>query len=210
MNSPKNRSHRPAASRGFTLIELLVVVLVIGTLAGFAVPYYLKTVEISKANAGAALANEVATAARMYAVDHGIHLSGALTGACSGTSANCSITGAHGACDLIYCGYLSQQDWDTNPYSAEAANNASCGLTCPGGSYVACTARQGAASAPYSGWGYAVDAAGATYACGGAELPADMAPAQVAAVAGVAFGGSGPINTNPPGAVLGQGNTGNN
>jgi len=190
----------------------------IGILAGFAVPYYLKTVEISKANSGAALANMVATANRMYAADNGIHLSGALTSACSGTSADCSTSGAHNACDLIYCGYLSQQDWDTNPYSAEAVDNASCGASCPNGSYVACTTRQGAASASYSGWGYAVDATGSTYACGGAELPADMTSvAQVAGVAGGNPNGSatgglngGPINNTPPGSSMGHGGTGNN
>ncbi|MDE2312751.1 MAG: prepilin-type N-terminal cleavage/methylation domain-containing protein, partial [Elusimicrobia bacterium] len=65
---------------GFTLIELLVVVLIIGILAGIAVPYYLKAEETSKANQGAALANMVAAANRMYAVDNpGQHAAGLLS-----------------------------------------------------------------------------------------------------------------------------------
>ncbi len=165
--------------RGFTLIELLVVVLLIGVLAGIAVPYYLKTQEISKANSGAALASMVATANRMYAVDHGALLTGALTSAC--TAGACGSAG--NACDLINCGYLSRQDWSSNPYSVQALNNASCGSGCPGGSYVACAMRQGSASSTYSGWGYVVDATGAEYACGSA--PGISGVTQVNAVRGM-------------------------
>ena len=167
---------------GFTLIELLVVVLIIGILAGISVPYYLKAEETSKANQAIALANMVATANRMYAVDHqNQYLSGVLNSSCSGGSANC---GSGGVCDLIYCGYLTQQDWSNSPYqvSSEPVNSTNCsGLalsSCvnisglpPSADLAACAKRQGTNTSPYKGWGYAVDANGVTYACGGAPAP---------------------------------------
>ncbi len=167
--------------KGFTLIELLVVVLIIGILAGISVPYYLKAEETSKANQGAALADMVATANRMYAVGHQQSLlSGVLSNSCSGGSC-----GGGGVCDLIYCGYLAQQDWNGSPYQIEAlpgAGTACLGLsgcvdssnrspTSPAGNFVACAKRQGTATSPYVNWGYAVGQNGVTYACGGAPAP---------------------------------------
>jgi len=166
---------------GFTLIELLVVVLIIGILAGISVPYYLKAEETSKANQGSALANMVATANRMYAVDHGgVYASGVFTGAsCPGNSTNCtsalcpSSGGPASECCLIYCGYLAEQDWDNSPYEVQAVANAACGIgSCSGGSGdMACVARQGSNTAPYNNWGYSVNSSGVTSSCGGAPTP---------------------------------------
>ncbi|MHB2025274.1 MAG: prepilin-type N-terminal cleavage/methylation domain-containing protein [Elusimicrobiota bacterium] len=175
----------PAAAwrAGFTLVELMVVVIIIGIIASFAIPYYIKAEEMSKANDGSATAGMVATANRMYAVDHqGNYLSGQLTDAlCNGNAclANCGSCG--NACDLIGCGYLSAEDWDSKPYEVQAVANSGCSLAgmgaCSGSAnYAACVTRRtggspGTNMSPYNQWGYAVDLNDVVNVCGGAPQP---------------------------------------
>ncbi len=55
--------------KGFTLIELMVVVLIVAVLAALVVPLLLSRVEKARYSEGKAIASQIATAARTYAVE---------------------------------------------------------------------------------------------------------------------------------------------
>jgi prepilin-type N-terminal cleavage/methylation domain-containing protein len=139
---------------GFTLIELMVVVLIMGILASMSIPYYYKTVETSKATDSISLGHLLGNANRMYALDNpGTAISGRISNSCN--SATC--TGATGACRLVACSYVAQQDWDAASYDYYVCDGASGGPCCgsSGGERgVSCTQRKSGANSPYSGWGY--------------------------------------------------------
>src|SRR4051794_24336707 len=106
---------RLRSRKGFTLLELVVVILIIGILAAFAVPQYMKSLENNKADDAAALINMVATTNRMYALDHGgSYVSGTLTNACNNDT-NCP-DNTSPQCSLIACKYLAPTDWSSKPY----------------------------------------------------------------------------------------------
>ena len=56
---------------GFTLIEMLVVVLIIGILAGIALPQYNKAVEKSRLHTGVSLVESLYRAQQVYAIANG-------------------------------------------------------------------------------------------------------------------------------------------
>ena len=55
--------------KGFTLIELMVVVLIVAVLAALVVPLLLSRVEKARYSEGKAIASQIATAVRTYAVE---------------------------------------------------------------------------------------------------------------------------------------------
>lgn len=59
--------------RGFTLIELLVVVLIIGILAGIALPVYTDAVEKSRASEAMIVLRAVRDAEKLYRLTHGTY-----------------------------------------------------------------------------------------------------------------------------------------
>ncbi len=56
--------------RGFTLIELVVVVVVIGVLAGIAIPTYRKTVEKQRGDKAKLILQTIYTAEKLYKLDY--------------------------------------------------------------------------------------------------------------------------------------------
>lgn len=144
---------------GFTLIELVVVVLIISILASIAVPSYLKTVEVGKADAAVATMSAVAHSNRMFALDHAsTYVTGSFpaNGSCGSTL--CPASGPYGdACYLVACKYMADEDWGAKPYQIAAAGNptatASCSIAGGGTNVVACAKRK---DGSYSAWWYAV------------------------------------------------------
>jgi prepilin-type N-terminal cleavage/methylation domain-containing protein len=142
---------------GFTLVEIVVVCLIMAILASIALPYYLKTIEMSKASDAVALGNMVSTANRMYRIDNRSNpvSNGYLTNQCNnGTS--CAATALSDVCRLVRCNYVAQQNWDSSAYRYFIVGS--------GGASV--TRRNG--SGKYTGWGYSFDTSGGCVPVGGA------------------------------------------
>lgn len=184
---------------GFTLIELVIVVLLIGILAYFGVPSYIKTIENGRAEAAFGVLNSVAAANSMYVMDKNVYARGQLsTGSplpprspqtcptCPslpvpppGPASNCSAAmpcGSNGlldACNLVFCGYLASRGWagDRWDYVACDPSDGSGGGCCDVG-YVACATRKGDASFPYNMWGYGITRDSRVLPMGGAPAPA--------------------------------------
>lgn len=147
--------------KGFTLIELMVVVVIIGTLATMAVPYYYKTIETSKATDALAIGHMLGNANRMYVLDNpGSPVSGQLTNSCN--SVACA--GASGACRLVACSYVAQQDWDSSDYGIYACNGGNGGGYCAGNVMASVKRKTGT----YANWGYRFYNTGVCEAVGGA------------------------------------------
>ena len=148
-----------AGRKGFTLVEMIVTCLIVGILTAFGLARYTKNLEYNKAKDAAGVMIMVGTANRMYALAHNnTYLTGKLTNpGCAAYGTACLGTG-NNVCDLIACGYLAQNDWDSMPYEIAAlANETACPMvgsnTTP---MVACAKRRGGGpwNPPYSAWGY--------------------------------------------------------
>lgn len=158
---------------GFTLIELLVVVLIIGILAAVAVPSYLKSVETTKADDAVALVNMIGTTNKMFALDHsnayvtGTFPTGANTGCGAGTCPTASPYS--NACNLVWCKYLSDQNFGSKPYYFYACDPSlgPCGAS--GGSNATAGAKR--KSGTYVGWGYSQSGSGVITNHGTAPAP---------------------------------------
>lgn len=165
---------RPLSRGGFTLVELIVTCLMIGILAAIAIPQYLKTVEVTKADDAVAVVNMIGTTNRMFALDHnGSYVVGQFTTTCTGAG-TCPTAGPYTtACMLVWCNYLADQNWAAKPYNYYACDGAAAGAcaTLGSGNQVAGAIRKSGASpgtdvTPYSTWGFTMNTAGTIGAYG--------------------------------------------
>ncbi|KAF0126586.1 MAG: PilE-like protein [Elusimicrobia bacterium] len=145
--------------KGFTLIELMVVVVILGILTSMGVPYYLKTVESSKAMDAVVVAHMVGVASQMMILDNPTftYAGGLLTNTCN--TGGCPTGGtSRSACDLVRCNYVSRQDWDTIAYTMRACNpDTGAGGT---GCALGVTAHAKRKIGKYVGWTYWFTTAG--------------------------------------------------
>jgi len=149
--------------KGFTLIELLMVIIIVGILATMSVPLYLKTVESARADDAVAMGHMLATAYRMYLVDHpGPGLDGHMTNVCNEYSCD---NAPDNACRLAACNYVSKQNWDDSAYTYSVSAN-------PAGVIASVRRKSGEAPgttvSPYNGWGYDFNNLGGCIETGGA------------------------------------------
>lgn len=138
--------------KGFTLVELLVVVIILGVLTSMGVPYYIKTVESSKAMDAVAVAHMVSAATQMMMLDNPSvpYNAGTLTNLCNAGA--CTTAGARSACDLVRCNYISRNNWDSLAFVIRSCNpDTGAG---GGGCAVGRTAHAQRRSGTYSGWNY--------------------------------------------------------
>jgi prepilin-type N-terminal cleavage/methylation domain-containing protein len=68
-----SRSSVSAVRKGFTLVELAVVIVIIGVLAAFGVPRFLKSVERTKASEAFAYLSAVRSAQERYIAKEGVY-----------------------------------------------------------------------------------------------------------------------------------------
>ena len=140
----------------------MIVVVIMGILASISVPYYLKTVENSKASDAAAIGHMLGNANRMFLIDNpGGSVSGKVTNSCNSGSCGTDST----ACRLVQCNYLAQQDWDNASYNFFVCNPTSgAGGGCCASGLTACAVRN---SGTYSGkWTFTFTNAGGCTATG--------------------------------------------
>jgi type IV pilus assembly protein PilA len=71
-------SRSKESRRGFTLVELAVVIVIIGVLAAFGVPQFLKSVERSKASEAFNYLAAIRSAQERYAAKNGVYWSGTI------------------------------------------------------------------------------------------------------------------------------------
>lgn len=160
---------RPRGKGGYTLVELVVVVLIIGILAAYGVPQYLRTVETSKADDIVALVNMVGTTNKMFALDHGnAYVSGQFTASCGSGVCPTGSGPFTNPCALVWCKYLADQNFAAKAYDVYAcdANTSGACATLGSGSFTAGAKRKAGSSSPYDTWGFTMDTGGIITAYG--------------------------------------------
>jgi len=174
--------------RGYTLMELVIAILIVGILASFAVPQYLRTIEGGKYDDAVALVNQIGMTNRMFALDHsGVYVAGQFLGnSCGCTSTTCSnyavpaSPGPFGTpCALVCCNYLGDQDWSAKPYDFYACDPASNGGGGPcatptnpvSGATRVTSGANGTNISPYKTWGVYMNTTGTISNVTGATNP---------------------------------------
>ncbi|MBI4377044.1 MAG: prepilin-type N-terminal cleavage/methylation domain-containing protein [Elusimicrobia bacterium] len=150
-----------ATRAGFTLVELLVIVLIVAVLAAVSIPQYQRSVETSRAQDAAGMANMLAATSRMYAMDHGnTFVRGDLPA--DGPCGSGSCGSGTDACDLVRCKYVADDDWGSKMWSFQMCRPAMAGGAgcCGDAEGVACASRKDTVRDPYRNWSYVVNTMG--------------------------------------------------
>lgn len=154
---------------GYTLIELIVVILIVGILAAYGMPQYLRSIEVGKADDAVSMVNMVGTINKMFALDHANqYATGQFPAGGSCGARACPAAPPYTACDLVFCKYLADQDFGVKAYNIFACDENVVGA-CAGfgaGGFTAGVRRKAGAAAPYSTWGFTITAPGVITAYG--------------------------------------------
>ena len=120
--------------RSFTMVELIVVMVIIGFIAGFSIPGFMKTINRSRARDAILNLNVIHAANVLYRVRTGNNINAANVGVINGTlGLNILANGSTYVCNTVTCVATGAGFTVTATLASalSAANPACAGASCP-------------------------------------------------------------------------------